>query len=82
MAYNNKLRPKKYLKGTKFYGKFGKFDCTEGMGWDDFTEEMLVEFATVCNKKTVDTHLIGELPKVKAKKLSAKPSTDDTVQSK
>lgn len=80
MGYNKKLRPKKHLKGCLFYGKFGKFDLSEGLCWDDFTNEMLEEFATVCNAKTVNSHLIGELPKAKTstKKLSKKPSTDET----
>jgi len=84
MAYNKKLRPKKFLKGCTFFGKFGKFNLSEGLLWDDFTDEMLVAFAETHNSETVDKHLIGELPKAKVsnKKMSVKPSTDDTVQPK
>ncbi len=80
MAYNNNLRPKKKIKDCIFFGKFGKFDCTEGVKWSDFTEEMLISFAELHDTKTVSFHLVGELPKAKksTKKLSKKPSTDET----
>jgi len=84
MAYNKKLRPKKFLKGCVYFGKFGKYNLSEGLKWDDFTDEMLVAFVEAHNSETVEKHLIGELPKAKTstKKLSAKPSTDESVQSK
>jgi len=79
MAYSNKLRPRKKIKKCIFFGKFGKFDCTEGVKWEDFTEEMLISFANLHDAKTVGFHLIGEVPKAEktTKKLSKKPSTDE-----
>ena len=75
-VYNNKLRPRKHLKGTIIYGRVGKYDLSEGFGWDDFTEEMLIEYATVMSDKSVKEHLIGEIPKPANKLKTVAPSTD------
>ena len=78
MSYDNNLRPRKRIAGHIFYGKFGKFDFRDGIIWKDMPMEALIAFAQLHQPKTVEEHLIGELPKKKAaKKISEKPSTND-----
>jgi len=71
-AYNSKLRVRKRFLENRFFGKFGKskiYDFTDGgILWKDMPEEAIEEFAKVHNKATVDTHLIGELPKIQVSK--------------
>jgi hypothetical protein len=75
MAYSNKLRPRKHLKGTILTGIVGKFDFSEGICWDDMTAEMLVEYATKMKPEHVKRDLIGEIPKPKVAKVSEAPKT-------
>lgn len=82
MAYNSKLRPNQRVLNKVFYGKFpkldgGVYDCSEGMVWKDFDEDMLIAFAVAHTKETVDRHLIGDVPvKKSSKKVSKAPAVD------
>ena len=85
MAYDKTLRPRKHLLKCFFKGKFGKFDFTDSpILWSGMTQEMLVAFHELHDAKTIQSHLTGELPKAKviSKKMSVKPSTDDTKEQK
>ena len=74
--YDSTLRPRKHLKGCNIHGRVGKYDLSEGFLWDDFTEEMLIEYATVMSPGTVKADLIGDLPAAINKLKKAAPTTD------
>lgn len=86
MAYDNKLRPRKFLLECLFTGKIGKFDFTDSpIKWKDMTDEMLVALVNTASPKSIAAHLTGEIPTVSAKdtkKLSPKPSTNEAKEPK
>ena len=79
MAYNNNLRPRKFLLECEFTGRIGKFDFTDTpIKWKDMTDEVLIELTKTASSESIAKHLTGEIPTPKSKeKLSKKPSIDD-----